>query len=373
MRYAVFSDVHANADALGLMLADAAREGVRSLVCLGDVVGYGPQPAEAVRMLRESGAQVVAGNHDDAVSGRGSAEGFISLAADAVERHSEALSLEDLKWLASLPYTVALDGGAIAAHGDIADPPAFNYIGSRAAAAANFAATSAPLVFVGHTHLPCLFLVGHSGTVYETPPQDFTLEDGKRYIVNVGSVGYPRESNGSCRSSYVIYDSVGRTVEFRFLPFSVAGVMQRGGAARDARPGRARKAVLAAAFALALAVLAAAAAFLFGGDARGRVEQAGPPFAEAAVRFSPGQSRLRANLFLERNSAPVLLCIRFRDSEGQEIPGSLHCTVVKKSQTRSLPLPPGAAAAVLEVREEAAERGGSSPAPKIVRFDPKGE
>jgi len=89
-------------------------------------------------------------------------------------------------------------------------------------------AIAAQVVFVGHTHVPEIFVVGASGNVHRLAPQDFVLEDGKRYIVNVGSVGYPRERNGMCLSSYVIYDTDEKAVRFQFLPFSVASVMQRG-------------------------------------------------------------------------------------------------------------------------------------------------
>ncbi|MBQ6137338.1 MAG: metallophosphoesterase family protein, partial [Kiritimatiellae bacterium] len=219
MRYAVISDLHANEQALRHTLDDIARQGADRIVCLGDVVGYGPLPVETVALARRRCDVVLAGNHDDAVSGRGDASSFINLAGDAVERHRDALSREDRAWLASLPYTCELEG-AVAAHGDVADPEKFYYVDSPEDAVANFNATDAQLVFVGHTHEPAIFVVGRSGTALRAPAQDFTIEDHKRYIVNPGSVGYPREAGGECHSSYVIYDSSARTVTFRYLPFS---------------------------------------------------------------------------------------------------------------------------------------------------------
>ena len=90
MRYAIVSDIHANAEALRRVLADARQNGATRVVCLGDVVGYGPLPKETLELVRKSASLVLAGNHDDAVSGRGGADAFNGLAADAVTRHREA-------------------------------------------------------------------------------------------------------------------------------------------------------------------------------------------------------------------------------------------------------------------------------------------
>lgn len=256
MKYAVISDIHANLQALEAILKDAASQDVERIVCLGDVVGYGPLPAETLRRVRSVAATVIAGNHDDAVSGKISGEDFIDLAADAVKRHRTALSAEELAWLKTLPYTAKLDG-AIAAHGDFTDPPAFNYMMDGKTVSANLNATDEQLMFVGHTHVPCVYLVGQSGRIYRIDPEDFTLEDGKRYIVNPGSVGYPRENKGQCYSSYVIYDSSERTIQFRMLPFTVASVMQRG-----TNPKTVRKRIVAAAILSAALVAGATAWFL---------------------------------------------------------------------------------------------------------------
>ena len=89
MRYAIISDVHANDEALSCVLADASRQGARQIVCLGDIVGYGPMPSETLAHIRDASAITVAGNHDDAVSGRIDASNFTGLAADAAFRHRE--------------------------------------------------------------------------------------------------------------------------------------------------------------------------------------------------------------------------------------------------------------------------------------------
>lgn len=365
MRYAVISDLHANLEALENVLADAAGQGARQIVCLGDVLGYGPLPVETLARVRGSASVVLAGNHDDAVSGRIDAAAFIDLAADAVGRHKEQLSERDLADLGRLPYTAALEGGALAAHGDFTDPESFRYIENEADAAANFRATDAQLMFVGHTHVPALFIVGASGTVYALPPQDFTLEEGKRYIVNPGSVGYPREQDGVCRSSYVLYDSDEKTVSFRFLPFSVASVLQRGPDARGPSPRVVAALVLAAATAVG-----AAAWYLTPKTETAEIVNVTElrvgedPALRLAVRTLtlPGDARyVRANLKVERG--PVVLRIVFADANGREVGTAV--TTVKRSAARREKIPAGAITAAFTVSRPNAEA-----TPEISAFAP---
>ena len=369
MKYAILSDIHANAEALRRVLADATQNGADRIVCLGDIVGYGPLPAETLALVRQAASLVLAGNHDDAVSGRGSAEAFNGLAADAVTRHRAALSADDLAWLKGLPYVGTLDG-ARAAHGDFVDPPKFYYVDDAEGAAANFAATDAPLLFVGHTHVPALAVVGDSGTVHLTGPQDFTLEPNKRYIVNPGSVGYPREANGVCQSSYVIYDSTARTVEFRFLPFSVASVMARGRA-----NGRRRRLRLAA-VALGAAAVAALLAVALRPATRtvtktvtetkvvevSRPEDPSLLLAHKELPLLPGDRKVRANLLLA--PGPAELTIAFKAADGQPV-GSPFRRTVKESYRQAHKVPAGAAAAVFTVRK--AQPGDQ---PRLTSFAP---
>ena len=369
MRYAIVSDIHANAEALRRVLADARQNGATRVVCLGDVVGYGPLPKETLELVRKSASLVLAGNHDDAVSGRGGADAFNGLAADAVTRHREALSAGDVAWLKALPYVGKIDG-AIAAHGDFVDPPTFYYVDDVEGAKANFAATNAQLMFVGHTHVPALAVVGDSGTVHLTTPQDFTLEPNKRYIVNPGSVGYPREENGVCRSSYVLYDSSARTVEFRFLPFSVASVMPRGKAV-----GRRRRILFAVTAAIA-AIGAAAIAFALKPASRTvtktvtetrivEVEKPEDPsllLARRELTLKPGDRRVRANLRLD--PGPAELVIEFRDANGGAV-GTPFRRTIKESYRQSHKVPDGAIAATFTVRKVSGDC-----APRIVAFAP---
>lgn len=374
MKYAVISDLHANLSALRHVLSDATKMGAERVVCLGDVVGYGPLPAETVALVRKSASVTLAGNHDDAVSGRIDASDFIDLAGDAVERHRAQLSKDDIAWLAALPYTARLDG-ALAAHGDLADPESFNYVDSEDAAALNFARTDAQLVFVGHTHTPCIYLTGASGRIYRLEPQDFVLEDGKRYIVNPGSVGYPREADGKCLSTYVVYDSAARTVTFRSIPFAVSSVMQRG------RLKTSSRALPYAAGAVALLAAAVAAAYFAlhdgsagtppsAGDAAAKDLAELPPsgdshlvLATKAVTLPPSARTVRANLHLGRNSSPVQVETTFLDAVGKTL--SQESKQVKKSYSRAVKVAKGATSVRFRVLKTSEED-----TPTIASFEP---
>ena len=369
MRYAVISDIHANATALRLVLKDAAAAGVDQVVCLGDVVGYGPEPREALALVRRFASVVIAGNHDDAVSGRISADDFIDLAGDAVRRHRATLNAEQIDWLKSLPHVARLEG-ALAAHGDFTAPKDFPYVSDEADAAANFAATDSPLLFVGHTHVPLVFVVGASGTVHRLKPCDFALEAGKRYIVNPGSVGYPREEDGVCQSSYVIYDSSARTVRFRFLPFSVASVMQRGG-----EPRRIRKRTVFAALALAAGIAGGVASYVLAprpDPVRVEVTRTLPEIDPSLVltnrvlTLGHDMKSVRANLKLKREKlGPVQLKVVFRNANNEEIGGWQDA--VRLSSSKAIQIPPNGLTAEFTVYRMRPE----DPPRTILSFNPK--
>ena len=354
MVYAIISDVHANAIALSAVLEDARRCGAKKLLCLGDVVGYGPEPESTVSTIRARAAFTLAGNHDDAVSGRLDASDFIDLAADAVSRHREALSEENLAWLKSLPYTY--NGKSfLCAHGDFTSPRTFEYVSDEQEAAANFAATKAQLMFVGHSHVPGIFLTGASGKVYSLPPTDFTLEDGKRYIVNPGSVGYPRTNGNVCESTYVLYDDAEKTVSFRRLPFTVRSVMQTG-----RNPKRLKKRIVAA-VACAAAVAAGAATWMFAPERR--VETVTEVLTnsvtkvvekvvairqidrtENCILFSTDK-KVRVEVKLAKGSPAAQIQLVFKDESGKILWEERW--TAKKSKKATVSVPQGAASATL--------------------------
>lgn len=218
MRYAIISDLHANETALRAVLLDAADAHADKIICLGDVLGYGPDPVPTLELVYRKVHICLAGNHDDAVANRCSVDDFTDFAAQAVKRQRQLLTQDAIDWLRRLPYTCEVDGFACA-HGDFSDPKHFNYVLDPEDAMTSWQERTEQLLFVGHTHKPGIFVMGASGVPHLLEPATFTLEEGKRYLVNVGSVGYPR--SGVCRSFYCVYDTESRTVFFRTLPFDL--------------------------------------------------------------------------------------------------------------------------------------------------------
>jgi len=218
MKYAIISDVHSNPKALDAVLEDAWNNNADKIICLGDVVGYGPDPAGAIALVRDTCDVVLMGNHDAAVVGVRNTDGMIESAADGVRLNRAQLSKEDLDWLASLPYAYSADGFDCA-HGSFADAEKFYYTYEHSDAKRSLSISSAQFQFVGHTHISAVWALDQTlQTNFRDPRIDgaFSADPERRYVVNVGSVGYPRVENGSV---YVLFDSATGNVAFRRLPF----------------------------------------------------------------------------------------------------------------------------------------------------------
>ena len=219
MRIAIVSDLHANLTAWRIVLADLADMKAEQIICLGDVMGYGPHPVELLESVYSVVNVTLMGNHDAAVCGRLSTATFSPRAKTAVARHRELLTPTALEWLAQLPLTY--EGSDFrCTHGEFAKPAEFRYVVAPEDALPSWRATSEQLLFVGHSHRPGIYVIGESGVPHFVEPFDFELEEGKRYLINPGSVGYPRV--GDRRSSYCIYDDESRAIFFRQLPFDTA-------------------------------------------------------------------------------------------------------------------------------------------------------
>lgn len=228
MRYAIISDVHANLESLERALA--AIEPDVTLLSLGDVVGYGPNPNECVAMLRGRSAHAVLGNHDLAAVENFGVENFNSAARTAIAWTQRVLEESSRAWLDALPYELRFPDFLLV-HG--APVRYFDYILDKDAAAAAFGRTDAPLVFVGHTHIAEYWDCGEDGVIGHRHMQhggELMLEEGKRYIVDVGSVGQPRDLNPE--ASFVLYDSERKRVEWIRYPYPIEVVQQKMRAAK---------------------------------------------------------------------------------------------------------------------------------------------
>lgn len=234
MRYAVMSDIHANPWALERALADAREQGAEKFVCLGDVVGYGPDAVGAVELARSVFDVALMGNHDAATVGLISSWNFRPEAKAGFFRHGIELGAEALSWLRGLPHVYRGELFA-AAHGSLVNPEAFAYILREGDALAAFEAMDAtPLLFVGHTHLSLAVERTGRSRVRVREADRLELSGKSAYIVNAGSVGYPRNEP---ESVYALYDSDQGTVVWRRLPFDYGNYVVRMRAKRIELPG----------------------------------------------------------------------------------------------------------------------------------------
>ncbi len=221
--FAILGDIHSNIDALNVVLDDCRAQGVTDFLCTGDVVGYNAAPRECLSIIRELGCPVVKGNHDDYVSSERDLSDFHPNAAAVVTWTREQLSDGELQWLRDLPFTEKKMGISIV-HATWDTPETFGYVFDHLQAEANFINQPTPLCFNGHTHCPIIYEKQMNG-VFRIDAQDLTLPIGRKYFVNVGSVGQPRD--GDPRASYVIYRQMERKIVFRRLEYDVEAAQAR--------------------------------------------------------------------------------------------------------------------------------------------------
>jgi len=222
-RFAILSDVHSNIEALDAALALIRPDD--KLLCLGDIVGYGPNPNECVAKIKELSFATVLGNHDVAAIDNFGLAYFNPAAREAMRWTQRVISAASKEWLNSLGYEFRMPEFLLV-HG--APKNYFEYILDKAGAARAFAATDAPIVFIGHTHIAEYYGLEPDGTISHKHFQQggqVVLEPGTRYIVNVGSVGQPRDLNP--RSSFGLYDSDKRTVDIVRFDYPIAKVQEK--------------------------------------------------------------------------------------------------------------------------------------------------
>ena len=219
MRVAVVSDVHGNLRALETVLAAADAAGVDEVWCLGDVVGYGAKPNECCELVRARTAICLAGNHDLVVVGTLGLEEFSHDAADAAGWSRERLTEENRAYLAGLP-SIAERDGTLLVHGSPRDP-VWEYVLSGEAAVAALAATAAPLVLVGHSHVPLDLRLADARLEggLAAAGEEVALDSG-RLLLNPGSVGQPRD--GDPRAAWLLLDLGARRAVFERTEYDVA-------------------------------------------------------------------------------------------------------------------------------------------------------
>ncbi len=216
MKYAVIADIHSNLEALEVVLEDSKEQKCTHYCCVGDVVGYNANPKECLDIVRGLNMPCVKGNHDEYCSSEESLEGFNPHAAEAVNWTRRQLQDSDKQYLRELKY-IRLVASFSMVHATLDGPMRWGYVFDKLAAAASFTYQNTPVCFFGHTHVPVAFIrdsVVRGGTYSK-----FKVEPGRKYFVNVGSVGQPRDGNP--HAAYVIYDMDEGTIELRRLNYNI--------------------------------------------------------------------------------------------------------------------------------------------------------
>jgi diadenosine tetraphosphatase ApaH/serine/threonine PP2A family protein phosphatase len=222
-RLAILTDIHGNLEALESVLADLRAARCEAVACLGDFIGYGASPNECIDRVRPELTAAVLGNHDVAALGRLKLGGFHSDAATAARWTSEHLNDANRTWLESLPYSVSWLGVRLV-HATPSEPEAWNYVLSISDALLEWDAFDERICFIGHSHVPGVFVQTGSSTHY-LRPAELSLDASCRYLVNVGSCGQPRD--GDPRAAYLILDQEAGTLEHRRVDYDVDAAGKR--------------------------------------------------------------------------------------------------------------------------------------------------
>jgi predicted phosphodiesterase len=228
MKYLILSDIHSNQEALRTVLSFVRRKPWDKVVVLGDIVGYGANPNQAVDMLRALKPMVVVrGNHDKVCSGLEDGELFNRIALEAAMWTRKKLTRSNLQWLRKLPQgPVEVDKRFAICHGTPIDEDA--YIFGELEALNVFRHTDFPISFFGHSHFPVIFGLSPEAitTVLTVAPSfRFKLRPGVRYLINPGSVGQPRDGNPL--TSFAMYDSDSGMVTFHRLNYQVSRAQRK--------------------------------------------------------------------------------------------------------------------------------------------------
>ena len=218
MRYGILSDIHSNLEALDAVLGELERARVSRFLCPGDIVGYGANPSECIRRVRTLDAVCVCGNHDRAAVGLLDTTWFNPYARAAVIWTEHVLREEDKAFLRGLKFLYETEAFTVV-HGTLEQPDAFHYLFDLGDAAQTLEQLRSPVCFLGHTHVPVVFSLrdGELGCSFDPVVE---LRPDTRYIVNVGSVGQPRD--GDPRAAFGLYDDEARRIELKRVPYDIA-------------------------------------------------------------------------------------------------------------------------------------------------------
>lgn len=224
MKHGVISDVHGNLEALRAVKAALRKEGVDGVLCLGDLVGYGASPNEVMAEAREMVGPCVAGNHDFGSVGKTDLSLFSDTAREACEWTNKVLTQDHREYLAELPLTHVAHLVTLV-HASPFRPSLWNYVMTHGDVEEALGALTTPVCLIGHSHVPFLVEQDEEGELIVHESRSCELRQGARYIINVGSVGQPRD--GSPDAAFAILDEAGGRVEIRRVAYDVKSAQKK--------------------------------------------------------------------------------------------------------------------------------------------------
>jgi diadenosine tetraphosphatase ApaH/serine/threonine PP2A family protein phosphatase len=217
VRCLIATDIHSNIEALEAVLEDASGLGCDTYLCLGDIVGYGASPRETLAAVRDRFDVVVRGNHDAALIDEAESFSFNECARAAIEWTRGELGTDERDYIASLPLAEHIDGVRLV-HGSPEDPAGWHYVKDTMGASYQFEAFEEQFCLIGHTHLPLVVSLA-GGTLRAETESQIRLRPNIRYLINVGSVGQPRD--GDPDAAYGVLDLEAGSLELRRVKYRV--------------------------------------------------------------------------------------------------------------------------------------------------------
>jgi len=222
---ALISDIHGNIDALTAVLEDIQRQEINDTWCLGDIVGYGAEPAQCVEVVRSCCTHVVVGNHDRLTIDDSDLPYLAEHVRPGILFARENLSSGQSEWLGSLPFSIKT-GSVTAVHASLSHPEEFSYLANDQEAGLHFQLQETPFSFVGHTHVPIITVENVTGVSWiEFGAEVIKLDDALKCSINVGSVGQPRD--GDPRACYVTFDPFNYSLQIKRVEYDIKAAQRR--------------------------------------------------------------------------------------------------------------------------------------------------
>ena len=224
LRIGIYSDIHSNLEALNAVLEALREENVGKTFCLGDLVGYGPDPNSCIEQVMHHADEILLGNHDQAAIGLLNVDDFNENAAMAIEWTRGVLTVASTEFLNRLPLMV-IDGSVSAVHATPEAPEEWHYLLGTADVGRNLAKQETPVCFIGHSHVPTAYVQDAAGRIRVGTAADVRFEAGMKYLINVGSVGQPRD--GDPRAAYGVLDTAAGHFRLKRVAYPIQQVQKK--------------------------------------------------------------------------------------------------------------------------------------------------